>query len=99
MERKYDPCGPLRSVLLTKLNHQRRLAIGPLAVLFGDRTDLRKAVAERWSELADYVTFATPDELHRLTRSLHLWRLNSPLSMPSLDDLRRKTEVVEYSRN
>jgi len=101
MERtKFDECGPLRQTLLRKLNHQRRLAISALAQLFDDdREALRKAAALRWSECADFVAFADRDELHSLMRALHKWRMATPLSMPSLADLRKEVELVDASRN
>ena len=101
MERtvKFDECGPLRQTLLRKLNHQRRISISSLAQLFEDKTSLRKAAASRWSELADYTMFATPDELHELSRSLHLWRMRCPLSMPSLLDLKVERETADNRLN
>jgi hypothetical protein len=101
MERtaKFDECGALRQTLLRKLNYQRRVSIGALAQLFEDKTALRKAVAGRWSECADFVLFATREELHQLSRSLHLWRLNSPLSMPSLRDLKVERETADNRLN
>jgi hypothetical protein len=98
MEREFDGC-PLRRTLLAKLNHQRRLAIGALAQLFDDRTALRRAVALRWNEIAEYVAYCDREELPQLMRALHLWRMQSPLSMPGLNDLVREPDAAEYSRN
>lgn len=83
-----DSHAPLRRVLLLKLNKQRALSIGWAAQLFEtDCAGLRKVVAERFQECADYVIYANHGQLISFGRALHLWRMSTPLSMPALADL------------
>lgn len=100
MEIKFDESHALRRTLLRKINAQRAMAVSSLALLFVDepRVETRKAAAARFQELANHIVSCDRQELWRITRALHKWRLATPLSMPSLDDLRQEVNLGDVSR-